>query len=211
MLINGYSQLAFKASGPHLVNSNQVAHFRLDADLTKLFPYINAVVKDAIYYDKPHYIQFTLDGFFCALYSESAVVGPFGNLEKAISFIKRLINFLNDMHSRRYSIKPDFKKYKYIPVLEIYKLLSRTNCRECGFPSCMAFSVALSRGKTDPYLCPELNNPINENAVYPVYDENGELVSTISIDLNAERRRIEVEKQRGYIKSLEKRLAEIIE
>lgn len=211
MLVNRYLKLALKAAGPHLGNSNRVAHFKLDADITRLFPYINAVVEDAIYYEKPHYIQFTLDGFLCALYSDSAVVGLFENMEKVLEFIKRLIDFLNDLHSRRDSIKPDFKKHKYIPILEIYKLLPRSNCRECGFPGCMAFSAALSRGKTDPFLCPELNNPINENAIYPLFDEDGEVVSTISIDLNAEKRRIEIEKQREYIKSLEKRLAAITE
>lgn len=210
MLINRYLKLSLRASGPHLGNSNRVAHFKLDTDVTKLFPYINAVVEDAVYYDRPHYIQFTLDGFLCALYSDSATIGPFNNMEKVLGFVKRLIDFLNDIHSRRDSIKPDFKRYKYIPILEIYKLLPRSNCRECGFPSCMAFSAALSRGKTDPYCCPELNNPINENAVYPLYDENGELISTISIDINADKRRIELEKQREYIKSLEKRLAAII-
>ncbi len=29
--------------------------------------------------------------------------------------------------------------------LEIYKLLPKTNCKECGFPTCLAFAMKLAR------------------------------------------------------------------
>ncbi|QJA06618.1 DUF3786 domain-containing protein [Thermosulfurimonas marina] len=38
--------------------------------------------------------------------------------------------------------------------LEIVKHLPRTNCGECGQPSCLAFAVALSAGKVRPEACP---------------------------------------------------------
>ena len=30
-----------------------------------------------------------------------------------------------------------------LSVMEIYQLLPKTNCKKCGLPACMAFSVAL--------------------------------------------------------------------
>lgn len=41
--------------------------------------------------------------------------------------------------------------------LEIYKLLPRTNCRDCGQPSCMAFAHALLREEASLESCPHLD------------------------------------------------------
>ena len=30
-----------------------------------------------------------------------------------------------------------------VSVMEVYQLLPKTNCKKCGYPSCMAFAVAL--------------------------------------------------------------------
>lgn len=39
--------------------------------------------------------------------------------------------------------------------LEIVKRLPRTNCGKCGYPSCLAFAMALVSGSTSPEKCPE--------------------------------------------------------
>ncbi|MEI8176100.1 MAG: (Fe-S)-binding protein, partial [Candidatus Omnitrophota bacterium] len=41
--------------------------------------------------------------------------------------------------------------------LEIYKLLPKVNCRECGFPTCLAFAMQLAAKKTTLAACPKLN------------------------------------------------------
>ena len=38
--------------------------------------------------------------------------------------------------------------------IEIFKLLPRTNCRECGHPTCLAFAMNLSAGKIELSACP---------------------------------------------------------
>ncbi|MFZ5925416.1 MAG: acetyl-CoA decarbonylase/synthase complex subunit gamma [Bacillota bacterium] len=38
--------------------------------------------------------------------------------------------------------------------LEIYKLLPKKNCRECGPPTCLAFAMALAAGKASLDACP---------------------------------------------------------
>lgn len=165
MLVKEYSDFVLENPGCHPGAPVLRANFKLNTDITELFPYINAVGENAIYYDQPHYVQFILDGFRCALYPDQVAAGMFENHEQAIKFINRLINFLNDLDTKTDSIEPNFKKYKHIPVLEIFKLLPRTNCRECGFSTCMAFAAALSKEKIVPDQCPELNNPVNENTI----------------------------------------------
>ena len=38
--------------------------------------------------------------------------------------------------------------------LEIYKLLPKTNCKECGFPTCLAFAMKLAQKGTELANCP---------------------------------------------------------
>jgi len=43
--------------------------------------------------------------------------------------------------------------------MDIYKLLPKTNCKECGLPTCMAFALALVKGDKNPKDCPPLLKP----------------------------------------------------
>ena len=41
--------------------------------------------------------------------------------------------------------------------LEIYKLLPRTNCKKCGYPTCLAFAMALASKKVELAACPDVS------------------------------------------------------
>jgi acetyl-CoA decarbonylase/synthase complex subunit gamma len=41
--------------------------------------------------------------------------------------------------------------------LEIYKLLPKTNCRECGFPTCLAFAMKLAAKQAELASCPHVS------------------------------------------------------
>jgi acetyl-CoA decarbonylase/synthase, CODH/ACS complex subunit gamma len=41
--------------------------------------------------------------------------------------------------------------------IQIFKLLPKTNCKECGFPTCLAFAMALAAGKTELAKCPHVS------------------------------------------------------
>ena len=209
MLVQGYSDFSLDTPDPiiRLGGSIWNAHFRLDTDVSELFPYINAAVEGATYYEKPHYIAFPLGDFHCSLYGDKVAAGAFEDRNQALEFISHLIDFLNDLFSRKDSFRPDHKKYRHQSVLEIFKLLPRTNCQECGLPTCMAFAAALSRREVVPGQCPALAKPLSETASYPVYDENGELISTVEIEVNTTQRALDLEKQKKRIADLEKAVA----
>ncbi|MBW7884722.1 MAG: acetyl-CoA decarbonylase/synthase complex subunit gamma, partial [Caldilineaceae bacterium] len=42
--------------------------------------------------------------------------------------------------------------------LQIYKLLPQTNCKECGFPTCMAFAMKLAAKQAELSACPYVND-----------------------------------------------------
>ena len=44
-----------------------------------------------------------------------------------------------------------------LKALDIYKLLPKRNCKECGDPTCLTFAMKLAGGKADVELCPYLD------------------------------------------------------
>ena len=56
--------------------------------------------------------------------------------------------------------------------IEIFKLLPKTNCKECGFPTCLAFAMSLAAGKAElsacPYVSEEARTKLAEAAAPPI-------------------------------------------
>ena len=56
--------------------------------------------------------------------------------------------------------------------IEIFKLLPKTNCKECGFPTCLAFAMSLATGKAElaacPYVSDEAKAKLTEAAAPPI-------------------------------------------
>jgi len=88
----------------------------------------------------------------------------------------------------------------------ILRLLPGTNCRECGFATCLAFAAALSRGHTAVSRCPHLADPVEEKAIFPVCDAEGRLIRTVSLGLDTGRLRREIDRKEARIRNLESRL-----
>ena len=212
--IRGYSGLSLRPMGPlprtlKIVQPLMVAHFRFDTDISPLFPYINAVVEGASFFDLPLHIQFNLDNFLCNLHPADGVVGMCENHLEAHELVERLIAFLNDLHRRKAAIRPNHKKRSRTSVLEIYELLPRDNCRECGYLTCMAFAAALSLQQVDPTDCPGLGLPVQQQASYPVYDDQGNLKKTIDIHIDTSRLAQSLKDRNRRIEKLENELVKL--
>jgi len=56
--------------------------------------------------------------------------------------------------------------------IEIFKLLPKTNCGECGVPTCLAFAMNLAAGKVElaacPYVSEEVKAKLSEAAAPPI-------------------------------------------
>ncbi|MEW6681034.1 MAG: acetyl-CoA decarbonylase/synthase complex subunit gamma, partial [bacterium] len=46
--------------------------------------------------------------------------------------------------------------------IEIFKLLPKTNCKECGFPTCLAFAMQIASAKVEVEKCPHLSEETRE-------------------------------------------------
>lgn len=56
--------------------------------------------------------------------------------------------------------------------IQIYKMLPQTNCKDCGFPTCLAFAMKLAAKQVELSLCPhvseEAKDQLSEAAAPPV-------------------------------------------
>lgn len=56
--------------------------------------------------------------------------------------------------------------------IQIFKLLPKTNCKECGVPTCLAFAMNLASGKAElnscPYVSDESKNKLSEASAPPI-------------------------------------------
>ena len=184
IFLSGYKNLSIKRSGIMTCPWPKLGvRFEVDEDLRLLFPYINALIDNAKFYDSPKRIQFLFEGALCTLYANEIIAAPFRDYDEAHQFSEKLVTYLNGLYDKRPRIKPDYRTVEPQSALEIYKLLPGTNCRACGHASCLAFAAALSRGRAISAECPEFSKPISEKAVYPVFDKEGNLTSTVELKI----------------------------
>jgi acetyl-CoA decarbonylase/synthase complex subunit gamma len=72
------------------------------------------------------------------------------------------------------AVTGDVKKtIKEISPIDVYKLLPRTNCRECGEPNCMAFATRVVNGELTIENCP----PLKKEEYKTAYDDLSALMA----------------------------------
>ncbi|MEW6382084.1 MAG: (Fe-S)-binding protein [bacterium] len=130
----------------------------LHEDIAEVLPYLHAVLKGSEY---DHGAKILLwpccdNSKRYAFRPQEVVVAPVENREEAQMLVDAIVNTINDVWARRNEIEPDFEGKKPPPkVLDIYKLLPGTNCRECGM-TCMSFAAAVRSGSIKVSVCPYL-------------------------------------------------------
>ncbi len=168
MFITGFSDLTMETPACHPGAAMLKASFSFDKDISSLFAHINTVIDDAQYFDNPHFIRFTFEGVQWAIFPDKGSAVPFETQDQAATYIKRLLDFLNDLHDKKDMIEPDHRIYNPVPVIHIYKILPGTNCKACGFTACMAFAAALSKGEISHSKCPDLERPEKQKELQDV-------------------------------------------
>src|SRR4030042_882529 len=51
--------------------------------------------------------------------------------------------------------------------IQIYKLLPQTNCKECGFPTCLAFAMKLAAKQVELSACPTVSDASKKRLADP--------------------------------------------
>ena len=149
-----------KLSTPECLPDSQWyrAQVELHDDIADVLPYLNAELKGCDYHHGARILLWKNNAKKYAFRPREIVVAPVESRDEARGLVDGIVDTVNDIWNRRAGIEQDFSGKKSPPnVLAIYKLLPGSNCRECGFPTCMAYAAALRGDQSKVSLCPYLS------------------------------------------------------
>lgn len=132
---------------------------RLHDDISEVLPYLNAELERRTdYRHNDGILLWKYRGKIYAFRPNEIAISPVFDNEEARKLTESIIETVNNIWKRRDKITPSFEGRKPLPkVLDIYKLLPRSNCKKCGFPTCMAFAAELRTDFMKSSLCPYLS------------------------------------------------------
>ena len=128
----------------------------LDIDISPVLPYLNAVVKGAIYNRAGHTLTMKRGRRILTLHPNKIAGAKIRGRDDARSILSEIVGLINDCHERMDEIEPDYERREELGVLDIYKLLPGTNCRRCGEAACLAFAAKLAKEAASIGQCPAI-------------------------------------------------------
>ena len=161
MLLTGYRKEIFRPEcNPQFQSLHCIAH--LDEDITEVLPYLNTVLGGHQYFREPPALTFKHHGKLITLHPGEIAVNALRDEEEAEKILEWLKGEINETWEKRSDIQPSFDTPAKPKILEILKLLPKTNCRECGQPTCMVFAAQVAEGGRGPEDCPPLTDAARE-------------------------------------------------
>ncbi len=132
----------------------------LSDDVSEVLPYLNAVLKDAIYNPEGKTLTFRFRGgqMLVTIFPRAINLAQVPTREEGEQALNELRDLINRTWERRKEITPVYEK-RALKAKDILDLLPKTNCRECGLPTCFAFAMSVIQGRRKPEDCPPLNRP----------------------------------------------------
>ena len=156
MLLKSYTKKIFRAEcNPQFESLHCIAS--LDQDVSEAMPYLNAVLGGFEYLKDPPAVTFRSHGRLITVQGREIAVNALQDEEEADKILEWLKREINQAWENRADITPSTEGAPKPQVLEILKLLPRTNCRECGEPTCMVFSARAAEGVKGASDCPPLS------------------------------------------------------
>lgn len=161
MLLKSYSLEVFNSEcNPGAMTVQCFAH--LDQDIAPVLPYLNAVLGGFEYLKDPPAVIFKSQGKLITLHGHKIAVTALKDETEAIKIVEWLKCEINDAWEKKDEIEPSYEGMPKPGILEILKLLPKTNCRECRLPTCMVFATRVAEGVKGSEDCPPMNNDKKE-------------------------------------------------
>ncbi len=135
---------------------------KVAGDLTEVLPYMNAVVEKGFYDANQATLVWKADGHNYATRPHEIAINRLLSRECARKMADRIVDMVNATWERRGEITPDFTKRIPPKLLQVFKLLPRSNCRECGVPTCMACAAQVIEAEKCLDDCPPPMAAANE-------------------------------------------------
>jgi ArsR family metal-binding transcriptional regulator len=155
---------------------------RLTTDIREVLPYLNATLRGAVYNPGAPALTWKQGGHNVAFHPDRIAVSNVPDREAAIQELEGLVKLINRTWERRAELEPSYEVRRRPGMMEVYKLLPRTNCKACGEASCFVFANKLVAGHVRLQGCPVLSEP-------QFVEQQAHLEDLLTVDLPAIGRR----------------------
>jgi len=118
----------------------------LPDDISASFAYLNTVLDDTIYDHGNSILIGTNNRRRYAFRSHEIHIGMVKDSSEAPFIVDEVVELFNRVWKEHELITPSLRERKLPTVYDIYKLLPRTNCKECGYPTCLACAADIRNG-----------------------------------------------------------------
>lgn len=133
----------------------------LAVDISEVLPYLNATLRGAVYHPGARALTWKKGGHNIAFHSHEIATSNVADRDTAVKELDGLVALVNRTWARRAEIEPSHKTQQRPAPMAVYKLLPRSNCRQCGEQTCYNFALKLVVGQKMPADCPPLQEPAN--------------------------------------------------
>lgn len=156
MLLTGYRMEIFNNECmPGAMTVQCFAH--LNQDVGPALPYLNAVLGGFEYIRQPPSVTFRSQGKLITVHGRKIAVNALKDEDEARKIVDWLVREINAAWEKRNDIQPCYEGMPRPNVIEILKLLPKTNCRDCGAPTCLVFATRVAEGVKDHQDCPSMD------------------------------------------------------
>ncbi len=128
----------------------------LEQDVSAVLPYLNANLGGFEYVVEPPAVTFKTQGKLITVHGRKIAINALKDEIEARKIVKWLKNEINEAWKNRAEIEPVYEGQPRPKLIEILKLLPKTNCKECGAPTCMVFATMVAEGVKGTEDCPTL-------------------------------------------------------
>lgn len=165
MLLNSYTLEIFRSKcNTEARTLHCYAH--LSDDVSAVLPYLNTVLGGFSYVQEPPALTLRSSGKLITIHARKIAVNALRDKEQAEKIVAWLQREINDAWENRAEIEPSTESAKQPDLLSVLKLLPKTNCKECGEPTCMVFAVRVTEGVKDQTNCSALTDEKKEAMAY---------------------------------------------
>ena len=157
MLLKTYTKEIFRAKcNPGFESVHCIAH--LGQDISGVIPYLNTVLGGFVYIKDPPSVTFRVQGKLITVHGRKIAINALKDEAEARKIVEWLKREINAAWEKRDEIEPSCESAPRPQLIEILKLLPKTNCRMCGAPTCMVFAAKMTEGVKVVEDCPPLDD-----------------------------------------------------
>ena len=124
--------------------------------LTEVLPYLATLPGIIAWNPEASTLTFRRPHGFMTLYSDKIYITQIKDASEGQELLAALTDAVNAVWEKRSELIALTTKKRAPRHLDIWELLPRTNCKQCGEASCLAFAVGLLQQKRELAECPIL-------------------------------------------------------